>query len=55
MIDENAIEILKIMFSLWQRIYAQNIRLYYPYRQFINLFLFRFVSGQGWAIYSQHE
>ena len=27
--------------SLWRRAYARNVRLYYPYRQYTNLFLFR--------------
>ena len=30
--------------SLWRRTNARNVRLYYPYRQYINLFIFRFVS-----------
>ena len=30
--------------SLWRRAYARNVRLYYPYWQYINLFIFRFVQ-----------
>ena len=30
--------------SLWRRAYARNVRLYYPYCQYTNLFIFRFVS-----------
>ena len=30
--------------SLWRRANARNVRLYYPYRQYTNLFIFRFVS-----------
>ena len=30
--------------SLWQRAYARNVRLYYPYRRYTNLIIFRFVS-----------
>ena len=30
--------------SLWRRINARYARLYYPYRQYTNLFIFRFVS-----------
>ena len=29
--------------SLFRRANARNVRLYYPYRQYTNLFLFRFV------------
>ena len=30
--------------SLRRRADARNVRLYYPYRQYTNLFIFRFVS-----------
>ena len=30
-------------FSLWRRGNARNVRLYYPYRQYTDLFIFRFV------------
>ena len=30
--------------SLWRRANARNVRLYYPYWQYTNLFIFRFVS-----------
>ena len=30
--------------SRWWRAYARNVKLYYPYRQYTNLFIFRFVS-----------
>ena len=30
--------------SLWRRAFARNVRLYYPYRQYTNLFIFRCVS-----------
>ena len=30
--------------SLWQRANTRNVRLYYPYWQYTNLFIFRFVS-----------
>ena len=30
--------------SLWRRAYARNVRLYYPYRKYTNLFIFRFQS-----------
>ena len=30
--------------SLWWRANARNVSLYYPYRQYTNLFIFRFVS-----------
>ena len=31
--------------SLWQRANARNVRLYYPYWQYTDLFIFRFVSS----------
>ena len=30
--------------SFWRRANARNVRLYYPYQQYTNLFIFRFVS-----------
>ena len=33
-----------IVFSLWRRANARNVRLYYPYRQYTKLFVFRFVA-----------
>ena len=33
-----------LLVSLWQRASAQIVRLYYPYWQYTNLFIFRFVS-----------
>ena len=30
--------------SLWRRANVRNVRLYYPYRRYTNLFIFRFVS-----------
>ena len=32
--------------SLWRRAYARNVRLHFPYRQYTNLFIFRFVNKQ---------
>ena len=31
--------------SLWQKANARNVRLYYPYWQYTDLFIFRFVSS----------
>ena len=33
-----------LLTMLWRRANARNVRLYYPYRQYTNLFIFRFVS-----------
>ena len=33
-----------ISISLWRRANARNVRLYYPYWQYTDLFIFRFVS-----------
>ena len=30
--------------SLWRRANARNVRLYYPYRQYTNLFIFQFIK-----------
>ena len=35
---------LKSCFSLWRRANARNVRLHYPYWQYTDLFIFRFVS-----------
>ena len=32
-----------MLLSEWRRAYTRNVRLYYPYRQYTNLFIFRFV------------
>ena len=42
---------LIIWFSLWRRAYAQNVRLYNPYRQYTNLFLFSICT---WTLPTQH-
>ena len=34
----------KLLRPLWRRAYARNVSLYFPYRQYTNLFIFRFVS-----------
>ena len=36
-------EITTISVSLWLSAYARNVRLYYRYRQYTNLFIFQFV------------
>ena len=33
-----------LLVSLWRRANARNVRLYYPYWQYTDLFIFRFVS-----------
>ena len=35
---------MKISVSLWRRANARNVRLHYPYWQYTDLFIFRFVS-----------
>ena len=35
-------------FSLWRRANARNVRLYYPYWQYTDHFIFRFCSRGGW-------
>ena len=35
--------LIQMFFSLWRRAYARNVRLYYPYRQYTNLFIFRLI------------
>ena len=45
-------ETFKGNISLWRRANARNVRLYYPYRQYTNLFIFRFVSQ--YSAYAEH-
>ena len=40
----NNLKQLNNLVSLWWRANARNVRLYYPYWQYTNLFIFRFVS-----------
>ena len=37
--------------SLWQRAYARNVRLYYPYRQYTDLFLFQLEKKQAFYFF----
>ena len=37
-------ERIRVPVSFWRRANARNVRLYYPYRQYTNLFIFQFVS-----------
>ena len=44
-VREKHVSLQREYVSLWRRAYARNVRLYYPYRQYTNLFIFRFVPS----------